>query len=191
MFLSKKSIILSLSLIGLLGTPQTTRPDISYYALLPITGLIGLAYCTGVFLNRHANAANFIKYQEDIIQYTTYLSIRLKGNPHKRQTTVLTATNPEEMIEKVIEFVTLHGTKGHMLHARPSVTLEDGTTIQLRKIKISSTKITSLQNILTTRLIVPCESRLTYKGKLILGAIPSTIGLGLLGFIIPVIYYNI
>ncbi len=185
--LYKKSLLTKILLITCLITPQKSEAFIGWATGLFVTGL---AYCTGTYITRHNNASNFVTKQENIIKYITHIYV-YPGKHYKQKTTaLLEAKTAEEMIQKVLTFAAPYQNGTYSLRASPSLILEDGTIVQLKKVRMNAKKVGALTNTLHARFIVPDSSfHLTYHGKLTLGAIPTLAGAGVgpVGLLLPII----
>ena len=67
--MNKKSVVLLLTFLAL---PQKSEAIVGWATALCVTGL---TYCFGTYITRHNNASSFLRKQDDILRYITYIYV--------------------------------------------------------------------------------------------------------------------
>lgn len=154
--MTKKSILLTLLLIGSLVTPQETKPlggpPAFIWAMMSagaavITTTVSTAYGAKGYIERYHRAKNCVQDQKDISFYTVTLTVQKREDRDKKFTTILTKylfrnTNYSELIAEVKGY-TEHLIEHQLKHEPPKtvlrftlnsqVTLKTDKTITLRE----------------------------------------------------------
>lgn len=179
----KKLRLLILALC--LATPQKSEAVIGWATGLFVTGL---TYCVSTYITRHNNVSHFVTNQDSIMRYISYVYVYPGKHYRQKTTTVIETSNPESMIAKINEFVTIHANEKYSLRIQPAVMLEDGTIVQLKKIRVNAGNIKKLNKRLHARLFVSDSAlHLTYRTQLALGAIPTVVGGGPFALLLPAV----
>lgn len=185
MFLSKKSVLKSLLIIGLLGMPQKTESFAGWATALVVTSL---TYCIGTYVTRHNNVSSFIRNQDKILRYIAYVWVYPGRHYRQKTTVVLESTSPEVMIEKIMDFAQQYSTSNCSIRIRLAVVVDEGNIVQLKKVRVNTRKTAKLKAKLEKRLLIPNRLHLTYRNKLALGAtVPLLAGAGPLALVLPAV----
>ncbi len=186
MFLSKKSVLKSLLVIGLLGVPQKAEASPALFMFVfatPIMGVVCLASCIHTFVNSHSTASNIVQNQEDIIHYAAHLTLRSDKDIIQN----FESNNPDQLISQIMEYACRYEYKRDAFYLQNFITLQDDKVIKLKDIRIRSKKTDVLREDLIKRFIVPTGFHLTYKPKMAaeLLAWPVSVGLMMLSASLP------
>lgn len=176
--MNKKSIFLTLLLIGGLAAPQKTKPHASpgliaamLFVLIGPT-VTSIVYGTKGYVERHYRAKNCVQSQKDISFYTVTLTVQKQENRNKKFTTIITKhsfnnTNYAELIaevkgytENLIEHQLKHESKKTVLRFALStqVTLKTDRTITLRN-KYFSQRIQNINQNLIIKITQALKSK--------------------------------